>query len=322
MAPEASQRPFGRGPIQLLRLVRLHPCVRLQALRRAEYFGLEGEHTREIDAIHQRAQEFWSDSGVDDDIQVLCAHGSDLADKHGKLIPTLDVMFVRSYDDDYTVFDHATDIQELIQRLPGGYNFPLLTFNAFATFKSNKHDFPSIIIGDGYFEFHQSMGLGSEGPEYALSHEHAHHLQFLLDEKDEDSSKNARKQELMADAFSAYFLAHDSGGNMTAEELSNIHSVAYSVGDCQVSNDGHHGTPEERRCATKWGACTANSLNIATLDLRELKRRFDVWYDKVDNLDNICQHANSAVLFSSFDTISCSLVVVAFLLESANLFGF
>ena len=91
------------------------------------------------------------------------------------------------------MFDHTTDIQELIQRFPGRYNFSLPTFNAFATYESNKHEIPSIIIGNGYFGFHQLMGLGSEGPEYALSHEHAHHLHFLLNEKDEDSSKNSRK---------------------------------------------------------------------------------------------------------------------------------
>ena len=52
--------------------------------RREEYFGLDGEYTEEIQSVHERAREFWSDSGVDDDIRVLCAHASDLADRHNR----------------------------------------------------------------------------------------------------------------------------------------------------------------------------------------------------------------------------------------------
>ena len=213
-----------------------------------EYFGLDGEYTEEINSIHDQVQEFWATSGVDDDIRVLCAHGSDLADRHEKLIPALEVLYGGSYDDDYTIFDHATDIQELITRLPGGYNFPLLTFNAFATDEIYENGYPSIIIGDGYFEFQRSMGLASEGPEYALTHEHAHHLQFTmgLTREDYGTSQGAKRQELMADAFSAYFLAHDSGGDMMADEIDSIHRTAYAVGDCEISNDSHHGTPHQR----------------------------------------------------------------------------
>ena len=271
-----------------------------------EYFGLDGEFTREISSVHERSRDFWSShSGVDDDIRILGAHGSDLADREDKLIPTLEVLFGGSYTEDYTVSDHATDIQELISRLPGGYDHPLLTFNAFATDRvdDRRDGSPSIIIGDGYFEFQRSVGLGSEGPEYALTHEHAHHLQFSLlatanTEPEEgnrgSSDQTARRQELMADAFSAYFLAHDSGGKMTAQELSNIHEIAFSVGDCETNNDDrHHGTPQERGCATRWGASIANSRNAASIDLVELKHRFDMWYERIDgfeDLENFCQH--------------------------------
>ena len=83
---------------------------------------------------------------MNDDIELICAHGSDLADRHNKLIPALQVMFGSSYDDEYTIYDHATDIQDLITRLPGGYNYPLLTFNAFATDAKDKNDRPSSFL--------------------------------------------------------------------------------------------------------------------------------------------------------------------------------
>ena len=176
-----------------------------------EYFGQTGEYTQEIKSIHAKAQNFWSYTGVDDDIEVLCAHGSDLSDR-SNLIQTLEVMFSSQYTDEYTIHDHATDIQELIERLPGGYDYPLLSFNAFATKAKEEMGIESsIIIGEGYFTFQEAVGLASEGPEYALTHEHSHHLQFALDYGKEyiPSQHSERRDELAADALAAYFLAHD-----------------------------------------------------------------------------------------------------------------
>lgn len=129
---------------------------------RQEYFGFGGQYTNEIRDIYEKAHVFWSGSGVVDEVQLLAAHGSDLSDRD-KLIPTLELLFKGSYDEDYTVDDHADEIQELISRLPGGYEFPLLTFNAFATDEMSDDIDPSIIIGDGYFEFQKESSNESEG---------------------------------------------------------------------------------------------------------------------------------------------------------------
>lgn len=267
-----------------------------------EYFGLDGEYTQEIRSVHYQAQEFWSDeSGIQDEIYLLSAHGSDLADRHGKLVPTLELLFHNSYDSDYTVYDHATDIQELISRLPGTYNFPLLTFNAFATDEmDDENEDSSIIIGDGYFQFQQALDMDSEGPEYAHAHEFSHHLQFLLGSSVPDSESEivqaAKKSELLADAFSAYFLAHNQGGNMASDEISNVHSAAFSVGDCVKGSVSHHGTPIQRRCATVWGAALAENDEemMDKMDLFEFQDRFDKWYERVDDLSESCQHVYSA----------------------------
>ena len=270
-----------------------------------EYFGLDGEFTQEIKRIHDQAKEFWSDSGVNDEIFLLSAHGSDLADTHNKLVPTLELVFHKDYDSDYTAYDHAIDIQDLITRLPGGYTFPLLTFNAFATKEIDDHDqdssdgdqAASIVVGDGYFKFQKAIGLDSEGPEYALTHEFSHHLQFILGVKDNKSGLDqvSKKKELMADFFSAYFLAHDQGGDMTANQLANVDSLAFSVGDCEESEKGHHGTPLQRRCATAWGAELADDKEIdKKLDIYELEARFDAWFERVDDLIDSCQYVHSA----------------------------
>lgn len=301
---------------------KLHVAPRLYA---QEYFGLDGEYTQEITSVHNQAQDFWSDSGVDDEIYLLSAHGSDLADRHGKLVPTLKLLFRNTYDSNYTVYDHATEIQQLINRLPGGYNFPLLTFNAFATDEmDDKVEDSSIIIGDGYFQFQQALGMDSEGPEYAHAHEYSHHLQFLLGGVSDTKSKSgivqvAKKSELLADAFSAYFLAHDQGGNMASDEISNVHSVAFSVGDCVKNSEGHHGTPIQRRCATVWGAELAdNCEDMDKMNVFEFQDRFEQWYERVDDLNDLCQHVYSAAsTSSSYRTLF--LQVIAFLVGGSVL---
>ena len=137
-------------------------------------FGSGGKYTEQLTQIHSESQDFWRDSGAEDDIRLLSAHGEDLADRD-KLVPTLERIFGRNYHDGHTVEEHATEIQALIERLPGGYSSPLLTFNAFYSNEAG-----AILIGDGYFEFQRDQGLESVGPRYAVTHEHAHHLQVSV----------------------------------------------------------------------------------------------------------------------------------------------
>ncbi|KAL3803525.1 hypothetical protein HJC23_014073 [Cyclotella cryptica] len=274
-----------------------------------EYFGFDGEYTHEIREIYDEAQDFWSGSGVFDEVHLLAAHGSDLSDRE-KLIPTLELLFEGSYDKDFTVDDHADEIQELISRLPGGYEFPLLTFNAFATDEMGDDIDPSIIIGDGYFQFQKDSRNESEGPEYALTHEFAHHVMNAMGLSLEDY----KKEELMADAFAAYFLANNSGGDMTGEEISNIHRVAYSVGDCGISDELHHGTPKERKCATVWGADFADSKEGRKLNARELYARFNTWFSDIDSLDNECLPQSSSSVTRNISAIISLMLLVPWLL--------
>jgi hypothetical protein len=284
---------------------------------------------QEINSILEKAQSFWSDSGVDDDIRVIGAHGSDLADLHNKLIPTLEVLYgTTSYEDEdgadaSTIMDHARDIQDLILRLPNGYDNPLLTFNAFATDEDEYvlNDHPSIIIGDGYFQFQKSIGFQSEGPEYALAHEHAHHLQHTLDTSEDRHS--ARREELMADALSAYFLAHESGLDMTSREISNLRQIAYSAGDCETNNDGHHGTPRQRRCATAWGASLSQAEDGTArkeLDLFDLNNKFNAWYENVNYLDESCQHHDVIIMAASAASIA-SHQTLWYILQALTIFA-
>mmetsp|Transcript_20755 Transcript_20755/g.31477 ORF Transcript_20755/g.31477 Transcript_20755/m.31477 type:complete len:113 (+) Transcript_20755:3-341(+) len=108
---------------------------------------------------------------------------------------------------------------------------------------------------------------------------------------------------------------------MTAEELSNIHSVAYSVGDCEMGNeDKHHGTPQQRRCATRWGTSVAGSGDAANINLIELKHRFDVWYDEsLDVPNGFCEYITSAASFGAYYTSCTSLQLLAVLYGIAHI---
>ncbi|MBI5104628.1 MAG: neutral zinc metallopeptidase [Solirubrobacterales bacterium] len=85
---------------------------------------------------------------------------------------------------------------------------------------------------------------------YVLAHEYAHNLQNELGVFDNSVSPTARPYELQADclagtwAYSVYAEGHLRDGDI--EEAAN---AALAVGDFDVGNAQHHGTPQERRDA-------------------------------------------------------------------------
>ena len=100
----------------------------------------------------------------------------------------------------------------------------------------------------------QTAGVGRAAGDFAvayvLAHEYAHNLQQELGVFDNRVSRSAKPYELQADclagtwANSVYKQGHLEPGDL--EEASN---AALAVGDFDVGNAQHHGTPEERRAA-------------------------------------------------------------------------
>ena len=129
------------------------------------------------------------------------------------------------------------------------------------------------------------------------------------------SFEDYKKEELMADAFAAYFLANNSGGDMSSQEISNIHRVAYSVGDCDTADELHHGTPRQRTCATMWGASFATSAEGRKLNARQLYSEFNSWYSGVGELDEDCVplgSSSSIRTMSTFLSLTLSVVVLLY----------
>ena len=100
----------------------------------------------------------------------------------------------------------------------------------------------------------ESAGVGHAAGDFAvayvLAHEYAHNLQQELGVFDNRVSASAKPYELQADclagtwANSVYKQGHLEPGDL--EEATN---AALAVGDFDVGNAQHHGTPQERRAA-------------------------------------------------------------------------
>ena len=115
-----------------------------------------------------------------------------------------------------------------------------------------------IVLGDGALEKFDLFDLGAVANDLIHAHEFAHTLQFSLSEVRPilipEGPELTRRNELEADAMAAYFLAHDQGRNFSAMELGKAVWAGFRIGDCGFTNVGHHGTPDQRACATLWGA--------------------------------------------------------------------
>jgi len=69
-----------------------------------------------------------------------------------------------------------------------------------------------------------------------------------------------RYTELMAHAFSAYYLTHKRGAALNQKRVAQFLEVLYDIGDCAFSNPGHHGTPNRRRRAAEFGFKVADDF--------------------------------------------------------------
>jgi len=89
---------------------------------------------------------------------------------------------------------------------------------------------------------------------YVLAHEYAHNIQHELGIFDNRVGPSARPYELQADCWAGTWAnsAYEQG-DLTRADLEEVLDTALAVGDLDVGNEQHHGTPEERRDAVLAG---------------------------------------------------------------------
>ena len=225
-----------------------------------QYFGQRGEYTKTLNKTFENLNRFWN---IDSRNLVLVAmHGNMLADKE-KVYKT----YVSVYDLEPADALYYTNLVSTLLNVFPQYrkgNHPIFTFNAFA---QSSFFFPpvgiipaKIVMGDGIMEGYTAIGYGDVAPQAILAHEYGHQIQFQLGVFGEVASPEAtRRTELMADAYSAYFLSHARGETMQWKRVKQFLQVFFNIGDCATTSNGHHGTPNQRMAAAQWAYEVANN---------------------------------------------------------------
>ena len=228
-----------------------------------QYFGKDGEYTKPLTKAFKDLQRFWN---IDSKNIVLAAmHGDMLLDRE-KVIRIDRILYPSDTQEDAEFW--ADFILDLLNNYPQYRNgdHPIFTFNAFA---QSSFPFPpygvipsKIIMGDGIMEAYTALGFSDVAPQAILAHEFGHHIQFqlgLFDSPISDPAEATRRTELMADAYSAYYLSHARGATMQWKRVQQFLQVFFNIGDCGFASSGHHGTPLQRMAAAEWGYSVANN---------------------------------------------------------------
>eukprot|EP00525_Craspedostauros_australis_P010274 CAMPEP_0198132268 /NCGR_PEP_ID=MMETSP1442-20131203/57951_1 /TAXON_ID= /ORGANISM="Craspedostauros australis, Strain CCMP3328" /LENGTH=149 /DNA_ID=CAMNT_0043793233 /DNA_START=15 /DNA_END=464 /DNA_ORIENTATION=+ len=107
------------------------------------------------------------------------------------------------------------------------------------------------------------------------------------------------RMELMADAISAYYMAHARGGAVSVEEVDQLSQRAANLGDFIIASEGDHGTPGQRECAAIWGSTYAKDQGRTMVSVRIVMREFNDVYSKIVAGDGkVCPDLQTPLLCS------------------------
>jgi uncharacterized protein len=93
---------------------------------------------------------------------------------------------------------------------------------------------------------------------YILSHEYAHAAQTVGGFR----PNNITQIELQADCLAGFYMGVMPGVQFDENDIKEIASLAYRIGDYEFNNRQHHGTPKERASAVLIGFQAAGQNNI------------------------------------------------------------
>ncbi len=190
---------------------------------------------------------------------------------------------------------YATQLHDLVvnTRALNGGDHPLFSFNAFAIPAIPGFIPDKIVMGDGVLEGYAAAGLGNIAalaPQAVYAHEFGHHIQFkngYIDEdipgqnKETSDAELTRYTELMADAYSGYYLAHQNLGKTTKQQIRDAERAFFNLGDCAFDDPGHHGTPNQREASVDFGIETAARDGGAILTQQQFHDLFVAKYPEL-----------------------------------------
>lgn len=219
-------------------------------------YGVDGKYTDQINKGLKDLKSFWDIDA--EKIMTVGAHGSMLQDRN-KVVKMYTKIFGYSSEKANKYADSLATLFKIYPQFLNGAH-PAFSFNQIAvpdtTFPNIGQIPAKIVIGDGLLEGLDAIGYAKTAPQAILAHEFGHHIQYdlgILKPGMKQTPKTSRRVELMADAYAAYFLAHNKGAAMQLNDLQKVAEVLFNTGDCDFTIDGHHGTPTQRKAAAEWG---------------------------------------------------------------------
>jgi hypothetical protein len=243
-----------------------------------QHFGVDGEHTKELQKTLRTLRTFWDVDGSD--VQLGAIHGTVILDD-SRMVPLV-YELLRGQLTLAQVQQVVDMVQGIVQQEKFDHgNHPALSFSAMAYSDGNgpASGLPDkILIGDGLLEGMTAVGLGDVAPRGILAHEYGHQVQYELGLFDHHAgdAEATRQTELEADALAAYYLSHPRGERLRQDRVDAFVRSFGETGDCNDGSGSHHGTPVQRAAAARWGDELANSKGAKghVLPARTVSDRF------------------------------------------------
>lgn len=225
-----------------------------------QVFGVNGEFTQVMQKTFKDHKRFWNIAS--DDIALVSMSGRLLRDKE-TLKKVYSVVYGLNADDANYFATLVSDAAVAVPQFRNG-DHPIFSFNAFALRGFSAPGLGTIpdkiAMGDGIMQAYQELGYADVAPQAIFSHEFGHHVQFQLNLFPPTSTpEGTRRTELMADAYSTYYLSHARGAAMQWKRAQLFYDVFYNIGDCGFTSTGHHGTPLQRLASSQWAYGLTNA---------------------------------------------------------------
>ncbi|MFV8224644.1 hypothetical protein [Christiangramia aquimixticola] len=211
------------------------------------YFGKDGEYDQLAKKRWRELNAFWD---LKKEITLNAQHTISLDNREtlAAMIESFDPL-VRNREEAYAKAD------ALIAYNSSSPNYPENPFFALEAFTLRNG---LLVIGDGLLQTLVETGIDEKVAFTAvISHEWWHQVHYEYEDKWnlelENQAARSRYLELEADFAAAYFMAHKRGATFNWKLIEQYFTLSFNVGDCFIQSNQHHGTPEQRYMAAKYG---------------------------------------------------------------------
>lgn len=248
-----------------------------------QYYGQRGEYTFRLARTFLNLKLFWD---IDSRNMVLVGMHGDMMANKAKVYKTYNKIYGLDAADALYFTNVVSRLLKVYPQYRNG-NHPIFTFNAFSSPSVNYPGLgvipAKIVMGDGILEGFKAIGYGDVAPQAILAHEYGHQVQFQLGISFDNTPESTRRTELMADAFSAYYLSHLRGEAIRWGRVKQFLQVFFNIGDCATTSSNHHGTPNQRMASAEWGYEVAVDAKrqLRIISAKEFVSMFDAAYGNI-----------------------------------------